>query len=182
MSYVLNKRIIAATVDEETFAQAIQSPCDVIFMLSSDVLTIGDKILQAHKAGKKVFVHIDMADGVGKDKFGVEYLRARRADGIITTKNNLVLASKKAGIAVVQRFFIIDSKSIGTAIDSVRSVRPDMVEIMPGVVYKAIDRFSKELNVPVIAGGLISSEEEVRKAVSSGATAISTTKKDLWKE
>lgn len=180
MEYVLNNRIIAATVDEQSFLKAVDSPCEIIFMLSSDVLTVGDRIQRAHKAGKKVFVHIDMADGVGKDKYGVEFLRARRTDGIITTKNNLVLASKKAGMAVVQRFFIIDSKSISTAIDSVRSARPDMVELMPGIVYKAIERFSNEVNVPVIAGGLIATEDEVRKAISSGARAISTTKNELW--
>ncbi len=182
MGYKLEKRIISAIVDEETFREALESPCEVIFMLSSDVLTIGEKINLAHRAGKRVFVHIDMADGVGKDRYGVEYLRAKRADGIITTKNNLALASKKAGMAVVQRFFIIDSKSITTAIDSARTTRPDMVELMPGVVYKAIERFAEEVNVPVIAGGLIATEEEVKKAISSGAVAVSTTKRSLWKK
>ena len=99
MNYNFDKKVIMATVDEETFSKALTSECDLVFMLSSDVLTVGEKIATAHKAGKKVFVHIDMADGIGKDKLGVEYLRARRADGIITTKNNLALASKKAGMA-----------------------------------------------------------------------------------
>lgn len=180
MKYELNKKIISATIDEQTFEEALLSQAEIIFMLESNVLAVGEKIASAHKAGKKVFVHIDMADGVGKDKFGVEFLRARRVDGIITTKNNLVLACKKLGVCVVQRFFAIDSKSITTAIDSVRTARPDMVEIMPGVVYKAITRFAKEVNIPIIAGGLISCEEEVKKAISSGASAISTTKKDLW--
>ena len=180
MNYNFDKKVIMATVDEETFSKALTSECDLVLMLSSDVLTVGEKIATAHKAGKKVFVHIDMADGIGKDKLGVEYLRARRADGIITTKNNLALASKKAGMAVVQRFFIIDSKSIQTAIESVRTVRPDMVELMPGVVYKAIEKFSREVNIPVIAGGLIASLDEVKNALKSGASAVSTTKTELW--
>lgn len=180
MNYITDKKIIMATVDENTFSKAIESDCDLIFMLSSDILTVGEKINTAHKAGKKVFVHIDMADGIGKDRQGVEYLRARRADGIITTKNNLVIASKKVGMAVVQRFFIIDSKSIQTAIESVRTSRPDMVELMPGLVYKSIEKFSQEVNIPVIAGGLIATKDEVKKAISSGASAVSTTKTDLW--
>lgn len=180
MNYNFDKKVIMATVDEKTFSKALSSNGDLIFMLTSDVLTVGEKISLAHKAGKKVFVHIDMAEGIGKDKVGVEYLRARRADGIITTKNNLALASKKVGMAVVQRFFIIDSKSIQTAIDSVHVVRPDMVELMPGVVYKAIDRFSKEVKIPVIAGGLIAIHDEVKNALKYGASAVSTTKTELW--
>jgi glycerol uptake operon antiterminator len=33
---------------------------------------------------------------------------------------------------------------------------------------------------PLIAGGLIETEEEVKKALASGAVAISTTRKSLW--
>lgn len=180
MMYNFDKKVIMATVDEKTFSKAISSDGDLIFMLSSDILTIGDKINLAHKMGKKVFVHLDMADGIGKDRYGVEFLRSRKVDGVITTKNNIVVACKKVGMAVVQRFFIIDSKSIETAIESVKSTRPDMVELMPGVVYKAIERFSKEVNIPVIAGGLIATSDEVKKAINYGASAVSTTKIPLW--
>ena len=58
MNYNFDKKVIMATVDEETFSKALSSNGDLIFMLTSDVLTVGEKISLAHKAGKKVFVHI----------------------------------------------------------------------------------------------------------------------------
>jgi intein/homing endonuclease len=39
---------------------------------------------------------------------------------------------------------------------------------------------SKYSNKPVVAGGLIETKEEVMQALSSGATCISTTKKEIW--
>jgi glycerol uptake operon antiterminator len=55
-----------------------------------------------------------------------------------------------------------------------------MIEIMPGVVPKVITRISAQTKRPVIAGGLIETEEEVKEILNSGAAAISTGKKALW--
>ena len=51
---------------------------------------------------------------------------------------------------------------------------------MPGVVPKVISEFSKKLEIPIIAGGLIESEDEMNLAFDAGASAISTGKKGLW--
>ena len=53
------------------------------------------------------------------------------------------------------------------------------MEIMPGIIGKAISRFSKGY-IPVIAGGLLETKAEVTEALGSGATAISTGAKELW--
>ena len=37
-------------------------------------------------------------------------------------------------------------------------------------------------NKPLIAGGLIETKEEVMQALSSGATCVSTTKKEIWED
>ena len=39
---------------------------------------------------------------------------------------------------------------------------------------------TEKLSVPVIAGGLISDKEDIIAALDAGATAISTTKEELW--
>ena len=38
----------------------------------------------------------------------------------------------------------------------------------------------KQLNVPVIAGGLIADKEDVIQALDAGAVAISTTNESVW--
>ena len=56
-----------------------------------------------------------------------------------------------------------------------------MIEIMPGIAYKAIKSLRSTLSLPIIAGGLIDTVEEIENATSSGAAAISTGKMELWK-
>jgi glycerol uptake operon antiterminator len=60
-------------------------------------------INEAHEAGKKIFIHIDLADGLGKDKTGVEYLASCGADGIISTRAQLIRFANDAGLLTVQR-------------------------------------------------------------------------------
>ena len=59
------------------------------------------------------------------------------------------------------------------------SAKPDLIEIMPGIASKVIKRFVSG-GVPVIAGGLIETKQEITEALKNGAEAISTGKEDLW--
>ena len=92
----------------------------------------------------------------------------------------MVRHGKDVGLLTVQRFFIVDTHSVDTAIDSIKIGKPDFVEIMPGVIEKTIKRFASEVDTPVIAGGLINKTEEVDQALSSGAVAVSTGQSSLW--
>ena len=56
---------------------------------------------------------------------------------------------------------------------------PDLMEIMPGVIGKIIKRFANG-KVPLIAGGLVETKEDVTSALKLGAFAVSTGKEDLW--
>jgi glycerol uptake operon antiterminator len=51
---------------------------------------------------------------------------------------------------------------------------------MPGVASKIIHTMEKEINVPIIAGGLIKSKKDVMDSLAAGAIAISTTSTELW--
>ncbi len=172
--------VIAAVRSDGEYRRALESEVSVIFMLKADLLTLGTILKE--KKDKKVFVHIDMAEGVGKDRKGIEILKRMGVDGIITTKNHLVLAAKDIGLITVQRFFIIDSGSIATALESVGITRPDFAELMPGVIPKAIKGFIEKTHVPIISGGLIENKTDVINALSAGAEAVSTGKSELWQE
>ena len=176
--YLTGTPVIAA-VQESGWQEAIQSPAKVIFCLRASLLTIKDRINEAHKCEKLVFVHLDLADGIGKDKTGLEYLSKCGVDGIITTRGNLVRFAKEMGLITVQRFFALDSQGVSAINDLISTSRPDYIEIMPGVIEKIISNFSKG-SIPVIAGGLIESKNEVTAALSCGAVAVSTGKKELW--
>ena len=173
-------KIICVVRTEEDFTCALTSKPSVIFDLDPDIHNIREKAERAHENGKRLFIHIDLATGIGKDKSGILYAKDCGVDGIISTRVNMIKAARELGMFTVQRFFIVDSQSIYTTIDSVKSAKPDMIEIMPGLLSKTLSRLSHELSIPVIAGGLIESEDEVNTAIYSGAVSVSTGKRELW--
>ena len=134
----------------------------------------------AHENGKRFFVHLDLATGIGKDKSGILYTKNAGVDGIISTRANIIKAARECKVFTVQRFFAVDSKSVDTTVEAVRSAKADMIEIMPGVLTKVIKKLCKLVNVPIIAGGLIDSAEEIEDILSNGATAVSTSREELW--
>ena len=173
-------RIIAAARNNEELKYAIKSDVEIIFMLSVNINDIKNQADAVHKSGKKFFVHMDLAEGIGKDAYGVKFAKEQGADGIISTRSNIIKMAKKEGLHTVQRLFAVDSQSVDTIIETASSSKPDMIEIMPGVLPKVVKRLKNELDMPLIAGGLIDSYNEIDELLSAGATAISTGKKEFW--
>lgn len=170
---------VIAAVQHKGFDEALQSPAQIIFHLGVDLLSVNDQIRQAHESGKFIFIHLDLAEGIGKDRIGVQYLAKCGADGIISTKSQLIRYAKEQGLVTVQRFFALDSKGMDSIEDVLKNTNPHLMEIMPGVISKAISRFSKG-HIPVIAGGLIETKNEVTDALRCGAAAVSTGQSILW--
>lgn len=172
--------VIAAVLSSRELDRAIAAPPQILFLLNTDILTLEETVRKIRLAEKSVFIHLDLAEGIGKDPAGIGYIRRAGATGIISTRANLIHLAKEQGLLTVQRFFIVDSHAIDTAIDSINAGKPDMVEIMPGVLPKVITRFAGRLKCPVIAGGLVESKREILEALGAGASAISTGSESLW--
>lgn len=175
-----NFKIIAAVKNDEDFKLALDSKVNTIFHLSSNVLKIKKQANLAHFSGKKLFIHVDFAEGIAKDLFGMKILKMFGVDGIISTNGKIIKYAKEEGLLTVQRFFIIDSRSIDSTVESVKQSKPNMIEIMPGVVTKVISRLKENISIPIIAGGLIETCEEVEEALELGIYKISTGCKQLW--
>lgn len=170
---------VIAAVQHEGFREALSSPVQIIFHLGAELMLIPQIVEQAHNAQKYIFIHLDLAEGIGKDRAGIRYLKQCGVDGIISTKAQLIRYAKEQGMITVQRFFALDSKGMDSIDEMVKSVNPHFMEIMPGVICKAIKRFSAG-HIPVIAGGLIQTKSEVTDGLSCGASAVSTGKTELW--
>lgn len=170
--------VIAAT-DKLGWKRAVLSEVEVLFHLNTGIFSVKKEIELAKEHDKTVFIHIDLAEGIGKDSEGLRFLKKIGADGIISTRSSLIKSAAEEGLLTVQRFFALDSKGIHSIRDMMNLSHPDFVEIMPGVIPKVIGLFS-EAPVPVIAGGLIETKSEITAALSNGAAAISTGKAELW--
>ena len=173
--------IIAAVRNRAEMKEALDSNVSKIFLLKTDINELGQVVDEVHSCGKKLYVHMDFADGVGKDSSGCAYLKMLGVDGIISTRANIIKSARDNGMVTVQRVFIVDSHSIDTAVDTMQKNLPDMIELMPGIATKAISFFRNRVSIPIIAGGLIETFDEVQLAYESGASAVSTGKVELWK-
>lgn len=175
----LEQNPVIAAIGEDKWEAALASPAQVLFYLAADLMSIRERIAQAHREEKLLLVHIDLAEGIGKDRAGIRFLADCGVDGIISTKAQLIRYAKEQGLLTVQRFFALDSKGMESIEEMLRNTNPHLMEIMPGVIGKAIRRFSQG-RVPVIAGGLVQTKQEVTEALSCGATAVSTGQQTLW--
>ena len=173
-------KVIAAVRTHEELLRAAASKVKIVFHLSADILTLGEDIKILHNAGKKCFLHLDLADGIGRDKSGIQYIKMLGVDGIISTRTSIIKCAGEQGLFTVQRFFIVDSQSICTTIETLKTSKAQMIEVMPGNITKVIERLKEAVSVPVIAGGLIETEAEVVEILKSGAFAVSTGKETLW--
>lgn len=173
-------KVIAAVRNQSEFDLALKSSVKTIFMLSTNIEIIGEQTALAHQFGKKLLVHVDLADGVAKDVFGIRLLKKFGVDGIISTRTNVIKYARQEGMFTVQRFFIVDSHSIDTTVEALNTSKPDMIEIMPGTIFKVIKKVKALVNMPIVSGGLIETQQEIDQALQNGASAVSTGKSIFW--
>lgn len=173
--------VIAAVKDETGLKECLYSESQIIFLLFGDICSVGRYVEIAKSTGKMVFVHMDLINGLGNKEVAVDFIREHTGvDGIISTKPQLVKRAKELGLFGILRIFVIDSMAFGNIEKQCASLVPDAVEILPGLMPKIIKKLCSTVNVPIIAGGLISDKEDVMNALTAGAVAISVTNQRVW--
>lgn len=176
--------IIAAVKDDEGLDLCLKSDIEIVFILYGNICTIPEIVSRIKDAGRTAMVHIDLIGGLSSKEISVDFIsQYTRADGIITTKSNLIARARRLGLNTILRYFILDSMALVNIEKQSRHdmVQPDLIEILPGVVLPKTIRHIREISsVPIICGGLIRDKEEVMNALDGGAIAISTTNRDVW--
>ena len=177
--------IVAAVKDDQGLEKCLTSDVDAVFVLYGDICTISGIVARIKDSGKIAMVHMDLITGLSPRDISTDFIRKyTRADGIITTKGNLISHAKEIGLATVLRYFVLDSMAlinIERQAHQNRDSQPDMIEILPGIIVpKMIRKICAKSRVPVICGGLIQDKEDVMNALSAGAAAISTTCPEVW--
>lgn len=154
----------------------------VIFILFGDICSLKGIIKKIKDANKIAMVHIDLITGLSSKEVSVDFIRQNTdADGIISTKPALIKRGKDLGMFTILRYFLLDSMSLEIIKQQEYMVKPDFIEVLPGVMPKIIKKICRASKVPIIAGGLITDKESVMGALSAGVIAVSTTNHDVWK-
>src|SRR5690625_693079 len=107
-------------------------------------------------------------------------IREVNPDGILSTRGNIIGLAKKNNVLAIQRMFLLDSVALEQNLKLSERFKPDCIEVLPGLMPDIIQRIHRNTNIPVIAGGLITTKQEVLLALGAGAIAISTSNKKLW--
>lgn len=90
-------------------------------------------------------------------------------------------AARRLGLIPLQRLFLLDSQSLTTGIEAARSSRAEVVEVLPGIIPRAIGTIRAQLpHTLIIAGGLVRAPREVGRALRGGASGVSTSSAALW--
>lgn len=174
--------VIAAVKDD----QGIKACCAcedirIVFILYGDICSIGRIVEHVKAAGKMAMVHVDLIGGLSSKEVAVDFIRqATAADGIISTKPALIKRGKELQLYTTLRVFLLDSMAFENIQKQMSVARPDMIEILPGLMPKIIHRICRLVKVPVIAGGLISEKEDVVAALAAGAISVSSTNPQVW--
>jgi glycerol uptake operon antiterminator len=172
--------VILAVKSMEGLEKSITGSGRIMFVLFGDILSIPAIVSKIKDAGKIALVHIDLIDGLASRDIVVDFIAENtRADGILSTKANLVKHAKSRGLLAVQRFFVLDSLSLLNIEKQFPLDYADAVEILPGVIPKVIRRIVKIINKPVIAGGLVSDAEDLRHALEAGAVSVSASRTEF---
>ena len=168
--------VIAALKSDEGLEKAIASDCTTVFFLYGTILNIASHVERVKQAGKIVFVHADLIEGLTARDITADFIAQNtQADGI---RPNIIRRAKALGMLTIQRFFLFDSLSFDTVLR--QSSNADAVDLLPGTMPRVLERLKPQIRQPIIASGLLSDKQDVVAALSAGAQAVSTTKPELW--
>lgn len=179
---VHQRPVIAAARTMDDVREAAASRVAAVFLLGGSILTLPDMMAALRGANKFAFIHLDLCDGLGRDAAAVEWCaRTLHPDGLISTKAQLLRKAEEQGVLTIHRLFLVDSSSLRGGMRHIAANPPDLIEVLPGLVPKAISQLRDTLNLPVIAGGMVTEERDVEQALAAGALAVSSSERGLWR-
>lgn len=178
---LFERRIIPAMRSSGDLALVLELGLPAAIMLKGDIFDI-ERVLSQVRDKLAILLHIDLMEGIGRDKAGLSYLKQQFGiAGIVSTRSNLIKEARSLGLISILRFFVLDSAAYTTGIHLLNSLQPDAVEMLPGVVVPYIkDQLAQDFKLPVIASGLIKTDRTIREVLEGGAAAVSTSRPELW--
>jgi glycerol uptake operon antiterminator len=174
--------VAAAMKSNDDMQVALESDAVLLFLLKGDAFQLAPFVTQAHQRRKGVVVHVDLVSGIGKDRAGIQYLRQMGVDAIITSRSQLVSAGRAEGLTTIQRLLLLDDSALDTGVRTIARAAPDIVEILPGIIFPDVAQtLQRLLPGPFIAGGFIRTAADVARIQAAGGILSSSSTYELWR-
>ncbi|PLR75920.1 glycerol-3-phosphate responsive antiterminator GlpP [Bacillus sp. V3-13] len=177
------QQIIPAAKNMKQFELFLESSCDFGVLLEIHIAQLKHVSQMACQCNKKILIHADLVHGLKNDEYATEFLcQEIKPFGIISTRPNVIVKAKQKGVLAIQRIFLLDSQAMERGYSLLKTTKADYVEVLPGIIPRIIRQMSENINIPILAGGLVQTEEEVASAIHAGAIAVTTSRVELWKK
>ena len=166
----------------ELIARAACAPGKVVYFLFGNPERIGEMMEEVAAAGKVPMLNVDLSAGFSRDEAAISYLAHRHVQGIISTHIEPLRVGRDLGLFAIRRTFLLDSVALDRGLHSLEQFLPDALEVMPGMAApRMLGRLRQTFpELPVIAGGLISTLREIEDLLQQGATSVSVSDFRLW--
>jgi glycerol uptake operon antiterminator len=165
------------------FTQVLDiSQIDAVVLRHCNLFECSGLLHNAHRRGLSVYVNIDHIDGVHADAAGLRYLAEQlQVTGILSNHPRTLSLGKSFGLETIQRIFAVDSTGLEMALETVDTGCVDLLDVSPALVIPYIvPRLTTLLPLPFIASGLISTPQQVREVLRSGAAGVAVSRPELW--
>ena len=173
--------VIMAVKNNRDLEKCLENENTVVFVLYGNIDTIPTIVDKLKAKNKTVIVHEDLIEGLSRSYYAASFIKKyTKADGIITTKPSNASYARKMRLFTVLRFFVFDSMGYENMKQTIKDANCDVIEMLPGIMPNLIKDIKKRTNIPVVAGGLITTKEHVMAALNSDAIAISSSNYSVW--
>jgi glycerol uptake operon antiterminator len=176
-----NQRLLPAAKSVKDFEKLLESSYEYIVMLDCHLAQLPPLMRLAHQHQKKVILHVDLIQGLKNDEYAAEFLcQMVKPAGLISTRTPVVQVAKKRKIIAIQRVFLLDTHALETSYRLLQLSQPDYIEVLPGIIPHVIKEVAEITKIPILAGGLIRTKQELESALEAGAVAITSSNRKLW--
>ncbi|MFC5653484.1 glycerol-3-phosphate responsive antiterminator [Paenibacillus solisilvae] len=178
-----NPQVLPAVRKIKDMEALLDSPFEYMVLLGGHLGQLKSMVDLARQNGKHILLHADLIDGLKNDEYAAEFLcQSIRPAGLISTRASVMKRTKQNKLIAIQRLFLIDSDAIEHSYALLEKTQPDYIEVLPGIMPTMIQEVKERTGIPVIAGGLIRTQQHIHDALGAGASAITTSRRELWTE
>lgn len=174
--------VIPSVRSPENASQAAKAHGKIVYLLCGDPESLPHMSAAINSEGKTPIVNADLVQGLSRDAAAMAYLAHNGIRGIISTHPEPLRIARALEMYTIERTFLLDSAALQTAIRSIDRVQPDAVEVLPAAVAPHLIRelCNTRPDIPVIAGGLISTFRQIEDLRRQGIISVSVSNTALW--
>lgn len=157
-----NQRILPAVRRMKDLEKLMKLSYDYIIILDIHISQVKPVVDMVKAHGKKPLLHADLIEGLKNDEYAAEYLcQIVKPAGLVSTRNGVIAKTRQSGLLAIQRLFLLDTIALEKSYSMLERTRPDFVEVLPGIIPRMVTEVFERTGIPIIAGGLIRTVDDV---------------------